>query len=343
MAIKQSHPKILIIDDSPDNLSLFADILRPFNYNLSVATNGQKGLQIVKEFHPELILLDIAMPQMDGYEVLKSLKNDKQTSEIPVIFLTAYNSTEEIVKGFEAGAIDYITKPCHPKEFIARVETHLQKARLLTNLKNMMEYSFHELYTPLSVIQSAIELQELEYGQTDYTQMTIAACKTLQNIYDDLYYSINFSSENQHKTLLSFRDIVYRRIKYFMIIAQSRKISFTLDMTDDLLIEVNLSDIERVLDNLISNALKYTQTGHKIKISSYRVNNNLYFSICNPSDKKIDVMKIFDKYYRHDAEIFGMGLGLNLVNSICQKNNIEIQASLTEGIFCINILLNGAT
>lgn len=117
--------KIVIIDDKAENLSLFSSILSPYSYDIKVASSGQEGLEIVKNFHPELILLDVVMPQMSGYEVLNKLKQNRVTNDIPVIFLTAKDTADDIVKGFEAGATDYISKPFHPKELIARVQTHL--------------------------------------------------------------------------------------------------------------------------------------------------------------------------------------------------------------------------
>ncbi|MDD3506628.1 MAG: response regulator, partial [Sulfurimonas sp.] len=111
--------KIVIIDDREENLSLISEILSPYNYDIRVALNGEEGLKIIENFHPELILLDVIMPQIDGYEVLRELKQNKLTQDIPVIFLTAKDTTEDVVKGFEAGVTDYIAKPFHPKELIA--------------------------------------------------------------------------------------------------------------------------------------------------------------------------------------------------------------------------------
>ncbi|MDD2356411.1 MAG: hybrid sensor histidine kinase/response regulator [Thiovulaceae bacterium] len=332
------NPKILIIDDKPENLTLFRDILRPYNYDLSVATNGVTALKIVKDFHPELILLDVVMPQMSGYDVLKELKNNKSTREIPVIFLTAKDTTEEKVKGFEAGAVDYIAKPFHPRELIARIHTHLQKASLLASLKRLMEHSFHELYTPLSIISSAMEIQELAYEKTEYTQMTLAACKSLQSIYDDLYYSINYINDEKEKSLFDLTALLVKRISYFSLVAQSRSLTFETDLHQESIVFLNEKEIERVFDNLISNALKYTKEHEKITITIQENDKNWIFSICNPVDKEIDVAKIFQKYYRHDnEEVFGLGLGLDLVQSICRQNDIKIGAQVDDRLFCIKM------
>lgn len=331
--------KILIIDDKVENLSLFKTILNPYNYDIKVASSGAEALSIIQNFHPELILLDIVMPQMDGYEVLKELKKNRHTCDIPVIFLTANDKTDDIVKGFEEGAIDYIAKPFHPRELIARVHTHLQKAKLLENLKRLMEHSFHELYTPLSIVSSAMQMQELEYKQTNYTQMTLAACRTLQNIYDDLYYSINYSNRQKEVALLDFSALLSQRINYFELVANSRFLKFKTYLPKQMLFYFNQEDMERVIDNLISNALKYTKEGADVTISLTQSSDKWIFSICNPIYKEIDVKKIFQKYYRNSEEVFGLGLGLELVESICKENSIKIDATCNNEQFCINMEL----
>lgn len=331
--------KILIVDDRPQNLTLFQDILTPYNYEIKVATNGEDALKLANDFHPELILLDVVMPQMDGFEVLHQLKLNKSTNEIPVIFLTANDTTDDIVNGFEAGVVDYIAKPFHPRELIARVDTHLKKAKLLANIKRLMEHSFHELYTPLTVISSAMQMQELEYKQTDYTQMTLAASKTLQNIYDELYYSINYTDSLKYKTKFDFTALLLQRISYFTLIARSRSLKFKTELVDQMPVECSQEEIERVIDNLLSNALKYTQEHKEISISLKNENGIGKFSICNPVSKRVNVEKIFQKYYRDEEEMFGLGLGLELVQAICKKNSIHIRATSDNNLFCIEMEL----
>lgn len=331
--------KIVIIDDEKDNLTLFSDILAPYNYNIRVASNAKIGLQTIKNFLPELILLDVVMPEMDGYEVLKKLKQSKLTQDIPVIFLTAKDSKEDVVRGFEKGATDYIAKPLHPKELIARVQTHLQKAKLYANLKRLMEESSHELYTPLSIISSAMQMQELEYKKTQYTQMSLAACKTIQNIYDDLYYSISYTNKLRRKQIFDFSKLIHQRVQYFSLVAHSHSLTFKLNIPTQISIEFNQDELERVLDNLISNAIKYTKENGEITFSIHKTDNKWAFMICNQTSQNIDVNKIFLKYNRQQEEFFGLGIGLELVLSICKKNNINIIAEIDNWLFCMKMEL----
>lgn len=117
---------ILIVDDMPDNLRLLADILAERGYKVRPAPNGTRALATIRRELPDLILLDIMMPGMDGYEVCRAVKENERSRDIPIIFLSALDDVEDKMKGFESGGVDYITKPFHEEEVIARVETQLK-------------------------------------------------------------------------------------------------------------------------------------------------------------------------------------------------------------------------
>ena len=127
--ITEKTYKILAVDDEPQNLLILRQIIKSLPYQLSEALSGQEGLEKIKNDPPDLILLDILMPGIDGLEVCRILKSDPQTRFIPVIFITALRNIEEMVKGFEAGAVDYITKPFNKLELSARVKTHIELKR----------------------------------------------------------------------------------------------------------------------------------------------------------------------------------------------------------------------
>ncbi|SDK35843.1 putative two-component system response regulator [Maridesulfovibrio ferrireducens] len=122
---KMSRQTVLVVDDASNNIAIFSNILSP-KYRVKAAKNGSKALQIAFETIPDIILLDIMMPEMDGYEVCRKLKQDPRTRNIPIIFVTAMVNVEDEAHGFEIGAVDYITKPVSPPIVLARVKTHLQ-------------------------------------------------------------------------------------------------------------------------------------------------------------------------------------------------------------------------
>ncbi len=122
--------RVLVVDDTPANIQALASTLKERGYQISVATNGKQALEAVGRVRPDLILLDVMMPEMDGFETGRRLKASETTRDIPVIFLTARTETEDIVKGFELGAVDYVPKPFNAHELLARVHTHLTMDRL---------------------------------------------------------------------------------------------------------------------------------------------------------------------------------------------------------------------
>jgi len=138
---KEADPKesyrVLLVDDTPTNLAVLKETLVPEGYKLAFANSGEKALEIALNLVPELILLDVMMPGIDGLETCRRLKTDSRTKEIPVIFITAKKEAEDIVAGFQAGGVDYITKPFLQEEVCARVRTHLEIVRLKKSLEEL--------------------------------------------------------------------------------------------------------------------------------------------------------------------------------------------------------------
>ena len=133
--------RILVIEDEPANIQTLSTILKERGYNINIATNGRQGLEVLERIRPDLILLDIMMPEMDGFETCRRIKASTAWREIPIIFLTAKTDTADIVRGFELGAVDYVAKPFNAHELLARVNTHLtldylhrENERLLLNV-----------------------------------------------------------------------------------------------------------------------------------------------------------------------------------------------------------------
>ena len=126
---------LLVIDDTPENLTVLRKCLADHNYRVAVARSGKVALERVKRIRPDLILLDVLMPGMDGFEVCRQLKADENTRAIPVIFMTALATSEDKVKGFEAGAEDYVTKPLNYQEVVARVHTHVTLYKVQQELR----------------------------------------------------------------------------------------------------------------------------------------------------------------------------------------------------------------
>lgn len=148
--MEQDTPEILVVDDIQANVQIISLMLKTKGYKVMGALSGKQALQAVRDNPPDLILLDINMPEMDGYKVCEQLKSDKVLKEIPVIFITGLTETEDMVKAFSVGAVDYIAKPFQVEEVCARVKTHLRLRRLQIELSN----SVSELQKALADIRT---------------------------------------------------------------------------------------------------------------------------------------------------------------------------------------------
>lgn len=160
---------VLIVDDTPENIDILVGILKD-RYQLKAATSGKAALEIIAEKHkPDIVLLDIMMPEIDGYQVCQMIKTDPTTRKIPVIFITAMNDVEDETKGFSYGAVDYITKPVSPSIVLARVATHLALYDQKNHLEKMVEERTAEIYdTRLEIVRRlgiAAEYKDNETGQ----------------------------------------------------------------------------------------------------------------------------------------------------------------------------------
>lgn len=165
MAIHRERPTVLVVDDTPENLTVAVELLKG-ECRVKVARSGPEALKVAAaEPHPDLVLLDIMMPDMDGYEVCRTLKADAGLAEVPVIFLTAKAQTDDVVRGFALGAADYVSKPFRPEELLARVRTHLEikRARDLIRRRNeeqreMLHMLCHDLANPFTSILGVLDL-----------------------------------------------------------------------------------------------------------------------------------------------------------------------------------------
>lgn len=164
--VKDYTKTVLVVDDTPQNIDVLVGILRDF-YKVRAATTGERALIAIENDRPDLILLDVMMPGMDGYEVCTRLKANPETSEIPVIFVTARIDEDDQLKGFEVGAVDYITKPVSPSLVMARVSTHLALYDHNRSLEEAVRRRTHDLEaTRLKVIQTLGRAAEYKDNET---------------------------------------------------------------------------------------------------------------------------------------------------------------------------------
>ncbi|QOY55300.1 hybrid sensor histidine kinase/response regulator [Candidatus Sulfurimonas marisnigri] len=330
--VENDNPKVLLVDDKAENITILLDMLEPLNLEIFVSLSAKDALKSVGTYDFDLILLDIVMPNMDGYEVCKILKNHNKHKDIPIIFISALGGVEDKIKGFSYGVDDYIAKPFLQEELIARVKLHLQKGLLFKSLKQLLRKSYHELYNPLTIINTSVEMQNLKHGNTRYTDSITVASNTLQLVYDDLYYSL--SSRNHHENVLSIDLVkfVQKRIDYFYYFRKSKNINIDLQSFEVSKIQIREVDLYRIVDNTISNAIKYAKDGSTVSIDIINSNDSVIFKSSNIGSTINHPEKIFKQGYREDFENIGMGIGLEIVSSLCNTYNIKTEVISENGV-----------
>jgi signal transduction histidine kinase len=358
---------ILIVDDTPTNLDILSEALSDAGYDVAIATSGERALQQLQRRSPDLILLDVMMPGIDGFETCQRLKANPITSDIPVIFMTALADETNKIKGFEYGAIDYITKPFQEREILARVSTHLQLRLLTQNLEqqvlsqtaslraakeaaetaNLVKSAFlstmsHELRTPLNAILGMAEiLAEEVYGAINQQQRR--SVQTIQHSGEHLLALINdildLATLEAKQVLLNLTPVSIAVLCQSSLdsIAQpaSQK---SLDL--ELKIEPHIPDllldnqrIRQVLTNLLNNAIKFTPQGGKITLEVFQ--NSLGIQIVvTDTGIGIDPAKIeqlFQPFLQLDSALNrkyeGTGVGLAVVKQIVELHGGKVGVS----------------
>ena len=327
-------PYIVAVDDMPYNLEILEMGFDGMGVEIVSFLSGKEAIASMKERRPDLLLLDIMMPEMDGFEVIRALKANSLTKDIPVIFISSIDNVDEKVSAFQLGCVDYITKPFNILEVIARVNTHLKLNRLLIEMNELLRESFHELYTPLSLIKSSLALHEMEHGKTEYTQNIKSASLTLHSVYEDLYYAIKKEVRDYPKEWIEIENFVKKRIESFGPKLEEKQLTFEMaSSVDTPMMRINITELERLVDNLVSNAIKYALEKSVIHVTIDMIEDErIQIVISNASKKIKDVKKLFEELYREDHSVMGLGIGLKIVKKICQKNHIEIDVAHEDSV-----------
>ncbi len=314
------RPKVLLVDDAVENLQILKTILQPLLLDFFIACNGQDALAISERESFDLILLDIKMPDIDGFEVCRQIKKRRAYKDIPILFISSLHSMEDKMTAFDAGGDDYLTKPLYPKEVRARVVAHLQHQMVTKSLRRLLKQSYHELFNPLAVINSSVALYTIKHGENHYIDTIAAASKTLEVIYED--FSRSFSQNAEQKEEIDLALFIEERIAYFDLLARLKNIRFASDSAAGITVFMERRALMRIVDNTLSNAVKYAFADSQIKVSVRRNEGVPLFRCVNEGVTIKDTTKIFSAGYQESAGKIGMGIGLELVAYLCKENSI---------------------
>lgn len=334
-------PFILLVDDNPKNLQVLGEMLSEINCSFGVATNGRMAIESAKSVIPDLILMDVIMPEMDGYEATVKLKENPDTKNIPIIFLTAKTDLEDIVKGFDLGGVDYVTKPFNTPELLARVKTQLKIAqdqkviqKQKDNLNEMVHILCHDLANPLQVISMIVLssknnpdiLKNSIEVMTDATNQSINIIELVRYLraVEEGKTEINLSKVDVKEALELSMNIVMFRYK-------DKNIRLKENIPDNtFVIAEQYSLINTVFNNLISNAIKFSYEDSEIEIDCRKDNDKIILvfkdhGIGIPSELMSCLFKSGAKTTRNgtNGEV-GTGFGLPLVKKIMNIYGGEI-------------------
>ncbi len=358
---KSKYPVVLIVDDIEDNLDLIEFSLKRKPVTLLRATSGKKCLAIAKEKTPDIIVLDIQMPGMDGFETLQQLKMNPITSPIPVIMLTAqHKEPDSIEKGFTLGADEYLTKPIEVEELFVRIRMLIRMKQLKEELDktktDFMAMLIHDLRSPLISIKSVVDLlKEFEPGkviQKDHVDMFTSADVSLDQMLTLINNFLDLSKYNAESITL-YREsvplhmLIENVMKKFEFQFKQKQIALEQAVGRDLPeAYIDAQKTQQVFLNLLENALKFTEHGGKVRIDA-KVQNGKNGDITHGTFIQVsitdtgigindnEINKLFQPYQQTASALSisekGTGLGLSICKIIIEAQGGTIHATSDPG------------
>ena len=358
--INPSEYKILIVDDVISNVLLLKVLLTNEKFNIVTAGNGTQALEQVKKEKPDLVLLDVMMPDISGFEVARQMKADEEMSEIPVIFLTALNSTADIVKGFQVGGNDFISKPFNKEELIIRVTHQISlvaaKRIIVAQTEELRKtimgrdklYSViaHDLRSPMGSIKMVLNMLILNLpsetiGDEMYELLTMAN-QTTEDVFSLLDNLLKWTKSQIGNLNVVYQDIdvvevVDSVIDVFNIVAGLKKITIREEKTEKLPVSADIDMLKTVIRNLLSNAIKFSNENSEVVVKMEEQGDMAVISVkdngCGIDEegqkKLLHTDTHFSTFGTNNEE--GSGLGLLLCQDFVVKNGGKLWFTSKKG------------
>lgn len=352
----EDNINILIVDDTPEHIHIATSLLKTLGYPIRVSTSASKALTLIEKKKPTLILLDITMPDMNGFELCSLLKENPSYSDIAIIFMTSAQDEESIKKGFALGAQDYVVKPYNSSELLARVSTHIklasQSIQLKASYKELDQFCHtvsHDLKSPLLVLKQLVNILTLE-TKDSLSPTTKEIITRIENKSDDIILMIErlleFSRINQIQCFfekINISDIFYSVMEELSSLEPNRKIDFIVSKSLPI-VNGDKTLIKFLIQNILSNALKFSKNNELtiIKVNCSTLENYYEISIQDNGAGfdmayKNKLFHIFERLHSKD-EFDGSGVGLVIVKRIMERHNgkVSIEGKPNKGA-CVKL------
>jgi signal transduction histidine kinase len=336
--------RILAVDDDRINLRIIGGILRHEGYEISEAASGEQALDLYSSFQPNLVLLDVMMPGIDGFTTCRTLKKTYGDKCAPVIFVTAKSEADDVVMGFDAGGVDYLTKPFRPKEVVARIRTHLSNQQLVEQQKLLVNQlskanadkdrflgmCAHDLRNPLSSIRGLAELMDedavgvLTTEQHEIIQTIHGASQSMLQLVNELLdvATIEGGHLKLEKYPTSITEIVERSVHLSNMEAAKKDSKVEMLRLDgDPMVDVDRNKMRQVVDNVISNAIKYSPKGSVVTVAIHADGGVAGFAVKDegPGIPENERHMLFKDFGRLSAKPTGGEKSTGLGLAICRK------------------------
>ncbi|MGE5479782.1 MAG: response regulator [Chloroflexota bacterium] len=341
--MRKDKDVILIVDDNTDNLKIVGEQLREHNAELIIATSGEMALNFLSRRTPDLILLDVMMPEMDGFELCRRIKENPNTAETPIIFLTGKVAEEDVLRGFELGAVDYVPKPFRNAELLARVRVHidlrrarkalqenntaLEKANLQKN--ELMGIAAHDLKNPIYSISMLAKLLRDEAGLSqeevkEFAQDIVTSAERMLELIVSLL-DLNALEDGRiafHPECIELSETLEALVKRYKPQAEAKQIQINFEPNSEgINITADRNAVIQIFDNLISNAIKFSPFEKRVFVDLATTDHRAVVSVRDegPGITKEDMGKLFGKFTKLSARPTAgensTGLGLSIVKS----------------------------
>ncbi len=348
---------ILVVDDSPDNLFLVQTILEEEGYEISLAEDGRVALDLIDQSPPDLVLLDVMMPEMDGFEVTKRIRENPKLPFMPILLITAFDQPS-VVKGLDSGADDFIRKPVEVDELLARVRSLLrlkhsvdERDQIARQREDFVSWMTHDLRTPIVAAERMLmlfqqgALGELSPGMQEAITTMARSNRNLLAMVNTLLEVYRY--EAGRKTLIfspiNLQEVGVEVIQELSPLADEKKLSLKYQIGENVNTKVvgDRLELHRVFTNLIGNAIKFTDTGSvEVRLSNSPHGSEPYASWLiievqdtgpgiSPEDQKI----LFERFRQGSHKRSGSGLGMHLSRKIVEahQGTVEVKSELGKG------------